>query len=138
MHDKITGKAISGGRPLTKDELDGLAKDQLAALRQAFTRHPALEKTDDAMDLRVAEELRLVERMLEMVEARVADPAAKKSLQQSEDMIEDLATIVEADDPCEALSRVDPDLGRRLTRRSLNGEAGPCDNRKPIDLRKLG
>lgn len=131
------GKAISGGRPLTEDELEGMAVQQLDALRQVFAQHPALGKTDDVLDLRLAEELRLVERMLELVEAQVNSPAAKKSLQQSADMLDDVAKIIEAGDGCEAIGRVDEDMGRRLTRRSMDDTAGPCDNRRPINLRKL-
>ena len=102
----------------------------MRVLRESFSSKPEIEKTDDIVKLRLAEELRLVSRMLEMVESRVA-PDAAREIERAEDAIEDVADIVEADDPCDAIETVDPDLARRITRRSLGGEAGPCDNRRP-------
>ena len=131
----LHGKAIEGGRPLTEAELETLARDQLEVLRQSFSAKPRAEKTDDVLSLRLAEELRLVSRMLELVENRVS-PAAAKEIETAEDAIDDLADIVEAEDPCDALENVGSDLARRITRRSLDGSGGPCDNRRPSILRK--
>ena len=125
----LHGKAIEGGRPLTEAELETLARDQLQVLRDTFSRLPA-EKTDDVVSLRLAEELRLVARMIDMLEKRVS-PDAARELDKAEHAIEDLAEIVEADDPCDAIEQIDPDIARRITRRSLGGEAAPCDNRRP-------
>ncbi len=133
----LHGKAIAGGRPLTEAELETLARDQLEVLRQSFSAKPNVEKTDDVLSLRLAEELRLVSRMLELVENRVS-PAAAKEIETAEDAIDDLADIVEAEDPCDALENVGSDLARRITRRSLDGSGGPCDNRRPSILRKSG
>ena len=131
----LHGKAIEGGRPLTEAELETLARDQLEILRQSFSAKPALAKTDDVLSLRLAEELRLVSRMLDMLESRVS-PEAAKQIDTAEDAIDDIADIVEADDPCDAMATVDSDLARRITRRSLDGSGGPCDNRRPSILRK--
>lgn len=128
----LHGKAISGGRALSEEELEGLAVQHFTAMQETFAAQPAIEKTDDVLSLRLGEELRLVKRMLELAQAemeRVGKPAAAKALQQSEDAIEDIAEVIEADDRCDAVEAIDPDLARRLTRRSIDGPAPPCDNR---------
>ena len=129
------GKAIAGGRPLSADELETMARDQLQSLRDSFAAKPQIAKTDDLISQRLAEELRLVSRMIEMVENRVSKQAAQE-LERAEDAIDDLADVVEADDKCDAVGTIDPDLARRITRRSLDGSAAPCDNRRPSILRK--
>ena len=131
----LHGKAIEGGRPLTDSEVRDLAREQLQVLRETFSRKPELDKTADVLKLRLAEELRLVQRMIDLVESELGGAQAKQ-LQASEDAIEDIAEVIEAEDPCDAIQTVDPDLGRRLTRRALSGEAAPCDNRRPSILRK--
>ena len=130
----LYGKAIEGGRPLNEDELKGLAREQLQALRESFKSKAPVEKTDDVLKQRLAEELRLVRRMIDLVEEQLQGAAARQ-LRDSEEAIEDIADVVDADDPCEAIENIGPDLGRRLTRRSLSGDAGPCDNRRPSILR---
>lgn len=131
----LHGKAIAGGRPLSEAELETLARDQIEVLRRSFSAKTQVGKTDDVLSLRLGEELRLVSRMLELVENRVS-PAAAKEIETAEDAIDDLADIVEAEDPCDALENVGSDLARRITRRSLDGSGGPCNNRRPSILRK--
>jgi len=136
------GKAISGGRELTEDELKDLAHEQLASLREAFSaKGPRRgDKTDDTMSRRLADELRLVQRMLELVEAemdRKGQHVAAREIEKGEEAIEDIADIVEADDRCEALEDVHEDIARRITRRALDGSGSPCDNRRPSILRKV-
>ncbi len=132
----LHGKAMFGGREITEQEMDDLAREQLKALQDSFSKQGASEKTDDVLSRRLAEELRLVKRMLELAEERVRDPQAKRELQRSEDAIEDLAEVVEADDRCEAINDIDEDIARRMTRRAMDGSGTPCDNRRPSILRK--
>ncbi|TMM48848.1 hypothetical protein [Qipengyuania marisflavi] len=130
----VTGKAISGGTPLDSAEIESLATTHLSALREAM-RRPEVEKSGDVLDQRLGEELRLVQRMLEMIEAdmrRRGDKIAADAIEQSEEAIEDLADIVEAEDRCDAIATADEDMARRMTRRSLDGGAVPCDNRRPV------
>lgn len=126
------GKAIDGGTPLTQEELDKLAADQIAALKQSLVPFKRPEKSDDVLDQRLSEELRLAQRILEMLESearRRGDTEAANALDKAEDAIEDVADIIEADDRCEAIETVDDDMARRLTRKSIDGEPGPCHNR---------
>ena len=64
--------AIAGGRPLSDTELETLAHDQLVSLRQTFAARPTLAKTDDLVSQRLAEELRLVSRMIELAQERAS------------------------------------------------------------------
>ncbi|MGB3753703.1 MAG: hypothetical protein WA954_07375 [Parerythrobacter sp.] len=131
----LHGKALFGGREITEQEMDDLAREQLEALRGSFTKAKGAV-TDDTLSQRLAEELRLVKRMLELAEMGVQNPVAKRELQRSEDAIEDLAEVVEAEDRCDAIGNIDEDIARRMTRRALDGSGTPCDNRRPSILRK--
>lgn len=134
------GKAISGGRPLDDEEINNLARDQLSVLRKSLVKKPYSDKTDDIISQRLAEELRLVARMLEMVEKDMVargNHQAAKQISQSEEVIEDIAEVVEANDKCEAIEHVDGNIGRRLIRRALDGSGTPCDNRRISILKKM-
>ncbi|RDC60581.1 hypothetical protein HME9302_01793 [Alteripontixanthobacter maritimus] len=131
-------KAISGGTPIDDDEMERLAQTHLQALRESFRPQIVVEKSQDVMEHRLAEELRLVARMLDLVEQELRDKGNTRGadeIQRSEDAIEDLAEMVEADDRCDALENIDSDRARRLTRRSFDGTGGPCDNRRPSILK---
>ena len=138
--DMNFGKAISGGQPLSDDELETRARDQISALVDSFAKAPENEKTTDVLSRRLAEELRLVQRMLELVEQNMKSKGnheAAKEIQRTEEAIEDIAEVVEADDRCDAIEDVDEDLARRLTRRAMDGRGTPCDNRRPSIRRKV-
>lgn len=124
-------KALEGGTPLTPEELDTLAVDQIAALRDTLKRYAPRRKSDDVLNQRLAEELRLVQRMLEFLEADASkrgDRAGAKQLERAEEVIEDIADVVEADDRCEAMGDIAEDMARRLKRRSIEGGDGPCNS----------
>ena len=128
----ISAKAISGGKPLTDTELENVARDTLRQLKDSFVKAD-VGRTQDVLSQRLAEELRLVSRMLDMLKEenrRSGRVQAAKSLHRAEEAVDDVADVVEADDRCAALDDIDNDMARRLTRRSLYGEAGPCDNRR--------
>lgn len=124
------GKAIQGGTPLTPQELDTLAQDQIEALRSTLKRFAPRRKSKDVLNQRLAEEMRLVQRMLELLEdeaRRRGDNRTAKSVERAEDALSDIAEIVEADDRCEAMGDIDETMARRLKRRSIEGRDGPCD-----------
>lgn len=124
------GKAIFGGRELTADELRELPRAQFEAIRDAIFKKAELEKSDDAIDLRLAEELKSAKRLVESVQDEVGHGSDQaKRLDAAEDLIEDIAEIIEAKDDCEAIAQSDDDLKRRLLRRSIDGHGTKCDNR---------
>ena len=109
-------------------------------MQAQFAARPEREKTDDLLSVRLAEELRLVARMLDLLEDQATakgDTAAARNLHDAEEAVEDVAEVIEADDRCEAVEDVGSDMARRLLRRSLDGETGPCDKRRPSILRKV-
>ena len=124
------GKAVMGGTPIGPDDVRRIAVSHLERLKSLYSR-PLPEATDDLLDLRIAEELDHVKRMLEMIEAEVGRrvPNAAAPLASAETIIGDLAAIVQAKDRCEALAGTTPDLKRRLSRRTDDGATTVCDNR---------
>ena len=126
----VQGKAIEGGTPLSAEELDTLARDQIAALKQTLAQRIPVRKSRQLMDHRLAEELRLAARVLDLLEKdarRRGDRDAEKVLSHVEEAVDDVAEIIEAEDRCEALEKVDADMARRIRRRSLDGDGSPCD-----------
>lgn len=135
----LSGKAIEGGTPLSDDEVGRLAEEHLRELKRSFSKPNSTARTQDELSRRLAEELRLVARMIDLLEQDMlakGDSTAAQALERSEEAIEDVAEVIEAEDGCDALEDINPDMARRLTRRSIDGEPGPCDNRRPSILRK--
>ena len=135
------GKAISGGAPLSQDEIDGLARQQLDALRKAFGGRYQGTKSDNLLDQRLAEEMRLVQRMLEMVENAMRQRQqydAANAIERAEDAIEDIADVVEAGDRCAAIGTIDPAIARRLNRAGLDDNGKPCASKKRLLQREAG
>ncbi len=125
------GKAMSGGTPVTADEIRKMRMNDLLALQESFAK-PKLKKSDDPVDQRVAEELDFAKRLLEIVEseieARGVPASTVKKLEKVEDMLEDLSDIVEAEDKCEGVKAAkSEDLSRRMQRKDLFGENPICD-----------
>ncbi len=56
--------------PLSEQELDTLACEQLANLRKSFAARPQLGTCDGLIRQRLGDELRLVSRMIELVDSR--------------------------------------------------------------------
>ncbi|WP_425230091.1 hypothetical protein [Sphingomonas sp.] len=116
------GKAVSGGRPITTDEIRDLQVEQLQALRRQLARP---EPTADPLDRRLAEELGYSERLLAMAEdelkRRGGPPAVVRALHEAATVVEDVAGVVEAKDRCEGVQRASPEVKRRLLR---DGAAG--------------
>ena len=126
------GKAISGGRPIDADEARQLEVEHLHALRDHYRARVPLKPSENLLDERIAEEVEMVARQLELLEAelkRRGNPALAERLDKAEHRLEDLARIVGADDKCEGIGRAEPELKRRLNRRALDGSASPCENR---------
>ena len=124
------GKSIFGGREMTPEELQRIPQEELEAIRGRYTLPEPVEKTSDTIDQRLAEELQSAKRMVEAVKNELDRRSAKFAvLDEADDLVEDVANIIEAADECEAISKTDPDLRRRLTRRSLNGDGTRCDDR---------
>lgn len=131
------GKAIFGGRELSADELRELPRAQFEAIRDSLYKKAEIEKSDDLIDQRIAEELRSAKRLVESVQEELNQQSAQaKRLDAAEDLIEEIADIVEAQDDCEAISQSDDDLKRRLLRRSIDGVGTRCDNQS--DSRERG
>ncbi len=123
------GKSIFGGRELSAEELQRIPQEELEAIRGRYTVPEPVEKTSDAIDLRLAEELQTAKRMVESVKAELDRRSSQHDvLDRADDLIEDVAEIIEAANECEAIEKTDPDLRRRLTRRSLDGAGTRCDN----------
>ncbi len=133
------GKAISGGTPITEDQIRALTRDQLVVLRERLAPRP-LEKTDDELSLRLAEEIDYSRRILEHVEGelgrRQKDPrAVDRAMQQideAESILDDVADIVEAKNRCEAVqnSKSAP-VKRRLLRKPFDGRPDVCPGIEP-------
>ena len=104
------------------------AHDQFLRLREAFPHPKGADRTTDLLSLRLAEELRLLQRVIEMVE-RGLSGAEAKALRRTEAAIEDIADVVEAREPCDAIQTIDPDMARRLARRTIDGKDSPCEKR---------
>ncbi|MEE4200133.1 hypothetical protein [Erythrobacter sp.] len=110
-----------------------LPTDQLRELRDAFRVHKPIEKSDDAIEERLAEELRSAGRLIEVVEHELEKRGAnKRELEAAESMIEEVAKVIEAKDDCDAIDRVSDDMKRRLLRRSMDGRGTKCDNRSGV------
>ncbi|QTD55993.1 hypothetical protein [Parasphingorhabdus cellanae] len=125
------GKAVSGGTPVTEDEIRKMRIDDLLTLRESFSK-PKQKKSDDPVDQRVSEELDFAKRLLEIIEAEIEArgmPASTvKKLERVEDMLEDLSDIVESDDKCESVKAAkSEDLSRRMQRSDLYGKNPICD-----------
>lgn len=126
------GKAISGGTPIGADEITRMNVEHLTALKARLAL-PSLEQTDDLLNQRVAEELDYTRRLLESVEAElvrrgIAAPTIAR-VEEAEQMLTDLSSIVDAKDRCAGVQRAaTPNLKKRLLRRGLDGKATVCDN----------
>lgn len=124
------GKAISGGRDLTPAELQRLSVSQLEDLRSAFSIRQPTARSDDAIDQRLAEELRSAKRLIESLEDELFRRGqSDKRLEAAEDIIEDVASVVEAENDCDAIAGTSDDFKRRVLRRSIDGKGTRCDNR---------
>ncbi|MGB7408163.1 MAG: hypothetical protein WA908_06620 [Pontixanthobacter sp.] len=127
------GKIIAGGREVSAQELLDLPKEHLLDLRKQYRALAPSKHTSDVIDLRLSEELETAERTLENVEQQLDGATPKSQLKKQVDIAEklvgDVADIVGADDRCEEIANADPDLKRRLLRRTMDGGAVPCDNR---------
>jgi hypothetical protein len=139
------GKAISGGRPVDAEEMARLTQDQLADLKTQLSK-PALEKTDDELSRRIAQEVDYSRRLLEQVEAElrrrnglIADSGATlRRVEEAEEILEDLAAIVDAKNRCEAIKRARPGgVQARLLRRSIDGTGAVCDDKPDRERGRL-
>ena len=123
------GKSIFGGRELSPEELRRIPQEELEAVRGRYIAPEPVERTSDTIDQRLAEELHTAKRMVEAVKDELDRRSAQyNNLDEADDLIEDIAKIIDAADDCEAIGKTDPDLRRRLTRRSLDGKGTRCDN----------
>lgn len=127
------GKAVSGGNPITEEQARSLEAEHLHALREHYRSKTPFTPSNNVLDQRVAEEMELVQRQLELVQSELKrrgfGGTLAERLEKAEDALDDLADIVGADDKCEGIARAAPELKRRLNRRALDGRPSPCDNR---------
>lgn len=126
------GKALSGGRPVNVDKARELKVEHLQALREHYRARAPLKPSNNVLDKRVAEEMEMAARQLELVEAelkRRGNPVLADQLDRVEHRLADLARIVGADDKCEGVARAEADLKRRLNRRTPDGRTSFCEKR---------
>lgn len=124
------GKAVSGGRPVDEKAIRAMRSEELARLKAQLGR-PPIKKTDDMLSRRLAEELDYAKRLLEAVESELArrgmPPASAQKIRTAEAMLDDLAQIVEAENPCEGVRQTrTEEMRRRLLRRDPDGSEPPC------------
>ena len=139
------GKAIAGGRPIEAGEMERLTENQLADLKTRLSR-PSVERTDDELSRRIAQEVDYSRRLLEQVEMELrrrhgllADPGATlRRVEEAEAILEDVSTIVDAKNRCEAIRQTKSGgVQARLLRRGVGGSADICADDRDRPRRRL-
>lgn len=135
------GKAIAGGTPISDEEIRQLTQEQLQSMKDRLSP-PPIEKSGNKLNLRLAEELDYSQRLLEQVETELRkrncmgpnDRAILHRVEAAEAIIEDVSTIVEAKNPCDAVKHTSPEVRNRLLRKDIDGSDSVCADEKISSL----
>lgn len=128
------GKALSGGHPVSEQEIRMLTQDQLLMMKARLSP-PPIEKSENQLSLRLAQELDYSRRLLEQVEGELRErncsgPMDRQILgqvQAAEEIIQNVSTIVDAKNRCEAVQRSEsPEIRKRLLRKNVDGSDAVC------------
>jgi hypothetical protein len=130
------GKSTSDATVSDKQTMAQAMVDNLTAMKSASSI-PPLEKTDDLLNQRVAQELDYAGRLLETVEKDLAKRGVRGPIVdligETEQMLNDLSGVVDAKDRCAGIERIEaPNMKRRLLRRDLGGQSLVCKQVPPV------